>query len=458
MDPNTPVQAPQPIDPYYGAETAASPWKKILIIIGILFVVVFIVVAVIFFVTRANGGGSDKEVTLTYWGVWEDQSVMGPIIDDFQREHPNIKVQYQKQNIDDLNDYTLRLITRINEGKGPDIYRYHSSWIPQLKPVLLPFPQEVVESTELDTDYYDVVKADLKVNGAYYGVPLSIDTLALFVNTQLLSNVGVKPPTTWEDLISSAKKLTVIEDGKIITSGVALGTYDNIAHAPDIVSLLFKQNRADIENLAGPTITNSEDALTFYTAFANGQDRVWDPTLDNSKLAFIKGNLAMYFGYSWDIFEIKGQNPNLPFEVVKVPKLSGRDETTASYWVEGVSSKTKYSKESFLFLEYLSQPATLQKIYSLQAKTRLFGILYPRKSMAGLLSSNKLIYPFLEQANKASSSPFASDTFDGKDGINTRVNVYLQKAVGSINDGGSVSSAVETLGQGVTQVLSQYGE
>lgn len=460
VTPPPPPVTPQPVDPYYGDESS-SQLKKILIIVGIVIGVIVLIIVVLFVASKITGGKKSENVTLTYWGVWEDSSIMQPIIDDYERQNPKIKINYQKQDIKSLGDYTQRLTARISKDDGPDIVRYHSSWVPQLKTYLLPFPKNFVDDTKLETDYYKTVERDMKLNGAYYGIPLGIDTLALFVNTTLLGQIGAQTPSTMDDLTSVAKQLTVPEDGKIRTAGVALGTYDNIAHAPDIITMLILQDGGDWKKLDGPARSSTEGALNFYTYFASRtiENKTWDDTLDNSKLAFAKGNLGLYFGYSWDIFEIKAANPELQFKVVKVPNVAGgRRNTVASYWVEGVSAKSKNSKEAFAFLEYLSKPATMQKIYELQSKTRLFGILYPRRSMASLLSSNELVYPFVAQGDDAQSTGFSSDTYDGDTGINTLLNVYLGNAIRSINNNTSVSSAVETLGAGVTQVLTKYGE
>lgn len=456
---SSPPVAPPPVDPYYGDESP-NRLKKLLIIGGIVLAAILLIVGIVFAISKLTGAKESGEVTLTYWGVWEDSSTIQPLIDDYQRQNPNVKINYQKQDIKTLGDYAARLTTRIEKGDGPDIVRYHSSWVPQLKSYLLPFPKSVVDNTKLETDYYKTVERDMKVNGAYYGIPLGVDTLALFVNTTLLAQIGAQPPTTMIELEDVARQLTVPEDGKIRTSGIALGTFDNIAHAPDIIAMLFLQDGADWKKPAGPTRVSTENSFKYYTYFSGEADhRTWDDTLDNSKLAFAKGNLGMYFGYSWDIFEIKNANPDLQFTIVKVPNVAGgRKNTVASYWVEGVSAKSPNSKEAFAFLEYLSKPESLQKMYELQAKTRLFGSLYPRKSMGSLLQSNTLIYPFISQADDAQSTGFSSDTYDGETGINTQLNVYLGNAIRSINTNTSVGSAVDTLGAGVTQILSRYGE
>lgn len=392
-----------------------------------------------------------EKVILTYWGLWEDSRTMQAVFSDFERENPNISVQYVKE---DIKQYRNRLVTRIKNSSGPDVFRFHNSWVPQFLDVLLPLSNDVISGSEFKKQFYPVAQADLVKNGAIYGIPLEIDTLSLFVNTELFQAASLSVPTNWEDFAKAARVLTVKDEtGKIKTSGAALGTFDNITHAPDIISLLFVQNGADIRNLT-KTARASEDALSFYTSFATLEGNVWDPTLDPSILAFAKGNLAMYFGYSWDVFAIKAINPNLSFRIVSVPHLPGRNITIASYWVEGVSLKSKHQKEALLLLRFLAKKETQQKLFTEVSKTRLFGEPYAYKELADFLKDNQYVYPFVSQADGAVSSFFASDTFD--DGLNLQMNAYLGNAVRSILGNTSPQSAVETLAQGVSKVLGQY--
>lgn len=458
--PPPPPQGPQPVqDPYYDDEDGGTLIKKILLIAGAIVGLILIILVAIFLISKLSKPSKPKDVTLLYWGVWEDATVMQPILDDFHKTHPRITIKYEKQDIKGLGNYIQRLNQASTKSNGPDIIRFHSSWLPEVKNLLLPLPSSVVKNSGIDKDYYKTVSRDLKYKGAYYGIPLGIDTLALFVNTNRLNNIGEQIPTTWEDLAKVARKLMIIEGDKIVKSGLALGTYQNIAHAPDVISLLLRINGADITNLAGPQRKNTIEALQYYTSFAKGEDKFWDPTLDNSKLAFAKGDLAMYFGYSWDIFEIDARKaPDVVYQTVKIPSLSGRHDTIASYWAEGVSVKSKYSPEAFQFLEYLSKPDTLQKLYAEQSKVRPFGSLYPRRDMASLLKTNTLIAPFFEQGDDAQSSIFASDTYD--DALNKEANKYLEDAINSVNqNNGSIDTAVDnSLAPGVAQVLTKYGK
>ena len=75
--------------------------------------------------------------------------------------------------------------------------------------------------------------------------------------------------------------------------------------------------------------------------------------------------------------------------------------------------------------------------------------------MAESLKDNPLIYPFVEQGKNATSSFFASDTYDN--GLNEKANNYLGAAVKAILKNTSPESALEALSAGVSQVLEQYG-
>ena len=234
-----------------------------------------------------------------------------------------------------------------------------------------------------------------------------------------------------------------------------MGTFNNITHAPDIISLLFVQNGVNLYDISKTSQAASE-ALTFYTAFAMGGSNIWDSTLDQSMLAFAKGNLAMYFGYSWDFFAIKAINPNLAFAIYPVPHLGSQNMTIASYWANGVSVKSSHQKEALLFIKFLAKKETEEKLFTEESKTRLFGQPYARIDLADSLKTNTYAYPFVLQAKDAVSSFFADSTYDN--GLNSKMNAYLGKAVESVLGNTSPQTAIDALSQGVAQVLKQYGQ
>lgn len=170
-------------------------------------------------------------------------------------------------------------MTRIPKENGPDIFRYHSSWLPMVGRLLSPLPESVITKADFQNFFYSTLQRDIVRNGAIFGIPIHMDTLALFVNNDILTSSGSSVPQTWDDFSKLSRSLTVKDEKGIIkTAGTAMGTFDNINHAPDIISLLLLQNGADINNLS-KTLENSSDALSFYTSFAIGDGNVWDDTL-----------------------------------------------------------------------------------------------------------------------------------------------------------------------------------
>ena len=448
-----PVEQDQSQPPYvfHPSSSPISPKKLIKILLGVIAIVAigFFIFKIV--IPRFQKIGVSK-ATLTYWGLWEDASVMQSTISDFNRQYPNITINYSKQ---DIKQYRERLLARIPSGIGPDIFRFHNTWVQMLSAVLLPLSSETITKADFIKWFYPVAQRDLIKNGAIYGIPLEIDTLSLYINKNIFESAGLSPPNNWVDFINDARQLTVKDgSGKIKTAGAALGIFSNVTHAPDIISLLFVQNGVYLNNIF-PNDQAAAEALVFYTSFATGSSSTWDSSFDPSILAFAKENLAMYFGYSWDFFTIKALNPKLTFETHPVPHLPNQNMTIASYWAEGVSVKSKYQKEAMLFMKYLAQKESEQKLFAEQSKTRAFGEPYARVDLANLLKDNAVVYPFVSQGNEAVSSFFASDTSDN--GLNSKSNTYLGDAVNSMLNGASPQSAVDTLSKGVNQVLQQYG-
>lgn len=447
---NNPIVAPVP--PELQSAPAPSIFFKILkillgmvIVLGILFFV-YNIISPKFFPAKIN------QVKLVYWELQEETSVYAPLIADFEKKHPNIKIEYLKL---DLEQYKEKLITRSNNGNGPDIFRFHNTWVPELLDLLLPLPSSVVTKEDFSKNYYPAAKADLIKNGAIYGIPLQIDTLNIYVNKDLLQAAGLRAPTTWIEFGDYARQLTVKDESNHIqTAGAAMGTFSNITHAPNIISMLFVQNGVDLRNMSA-NISAVSDALGFYSAFAKASGNVWDDTFDKSINAFASGTLAMYFGYSGDFFTIKSMNPNLSFDIFPVPNLPGQNATIASYWVEGISSKTKHQNEAMLFMQYLALKETAQKLFAEEAKTRNFGQPFARVDLADSLKKS-VAYPFVSSAPFAVSSFFVDGDFGN--GLNSKMNSYLNTAVDSILKGASPESAAQILSAGVSEVLKQYGQ
>jgi len=434
--------------------------KKIGIIFGLLAIIgLFVYLVVILVLPRL--GLFRKEVNLTWWGLWEDEAIMTPIIEEWEAQNPNIKITYIAQA---KEDYRERLTNALAQGSGPDIFRFHNSWVPMFMSNLAPLPPEIISSEEFSQTFFPVAISDLTTTKGFVGIPLEYDGLGLFINEEIFATYTKTPPKTWDELKDTALALTIVDEKGIIKqSGVALGRTENVDHWPEIVALMLLQNGGSINN---PSDHLAEGALAYYASF-DSVYKIWDETLPPSTTFFANGKLAMYFAPSWRAFEILSLNPNLKFKIVPVPQLpkdnaTEPDITYASYWVEGVSESSKNKTEAFKFLKYLSTKETLQKLYGFEAASspnRPFGEPYPRVDMKDLLTTDPYLGGITALAGNAKSGYLASRTYDGTSGINSRLVQYYEDAINAISTQGVRASEtiLETLSLGVQQVLSDYG-
>jgi len=386
-------------------------------------------------------------INLEYWGLWEPESVMQPIISQFEKQNPGVSIRYTKQS---YKNYRERLQTAIASGNGPDIFRFHASWTPMLTNELAPLPASIMSLAQFKKTFYPVATHQLQLNGQIIGLPLMYDGLVLYYNQDIFQAAGVSPPKTWAQVRSLASKLTLKEQGKLKRAGLAAGTAENTDHFSDILAILMLQNGA---KLTKPDSAEVRDALTFYTNFVTS-DKVWNEQMPNSTVAFAKGEAAMMFGPSWSAHQIKAINPQLKFATAPLPQLANERLTWANFWAEGVSKKSKQQALAWKFLHFLTSKATEQQLFAEEAKVRSFGEPYSRVDLADKLASDPLVSAVIEDAPYATNWYLNSNTFDN--GINDQLIKYYQDAVNAVLGGKPVDKVITTLKQGTEQVLGQY--
>ncbi|KKQ24287.1 MAG: Extracellular solute-binding protein family 1 [Candidatus Roizmanbacteria bacterium GW2011_GWC2_37_13] len=412
----------------------------------VFFIFLILVIRAIF-----SGGGGKKEISLTYWGLWEDKEIVQPLIEQYQQKNPNVKINYQKMS---PQSYREKLVVRSKNNQGPDLFRFHNTWVPEIKEVLAPMPSSIMNNAEFEKTFYKVHQKDLKVGNYYYGLPLEIDGLVLIYNESLFKKAGVSiVPSTWDEITDIVPRLTVKDtQGNLITSGIAMGTTANIEHFSDIFGLLLVQNGGSLDKLDQ---AEAAGALEIYRKFSEAPQGYWTDEMPNSINAFIQEKVAMTIVPSWQALTIKAANPEITIKIVPVPVVPGASMVSiASYWVEGVSRFSKNQIEAWKFLRYLTEKENMTKLYEIQSRLRPYGEPYSRVDLASLLAQNQYLGAVIKQADNFVSLPLISRTYDN--GLNDEIIKYLENAINSTAQGVSYSEALKTAKQGVTQVFTKY--
>lgn len=322
-----------------------------------------------------------QEFTLTIWNLWDDSDSFQEIIEDYAARNENVKINYYKKVYD---GYENLILNAMAEGDGPDIFLINNSWVDKYAKKIVPMPEGAPLLSEianplgsygiinLKNDFVDVAVEDVVLDdGKIYALPLSIDTLALYYNKDLLNNAGIPvPPKTWTDFKEAVIKLRKLdENNKIIRAGAAIGCAYNVNRSADILSLLMLQggtpmtgennNSARFSQIVwqdGKSFSPGEAALKFYTDFTNSQYEIytWNAGMDYSIDAFAEGRAAMAIGYSYLADEIKKKSPHLNFDITTIPQIKEASQNVnyANYWVYSVSRLSKHPSAAWDFLKF----------------------------------------------------------------------------------------------------------
>ena len=400
-----------------------------------------------------------KKGEIVWWGVQHDKGVYAPLIEEFEKENPNIKIRYERQS---SQDYRERLTNSLASGKGPDIFEIHNSWPPMFNKELATLPVSVMSKEEFNDSFYPAIVANLTTEKGIVAMPLEYDALTLFINEDIFASSLQRPPETWDELKNlvdpkEARSLTLRDrDGKIIQSGIALGGTSNIDHWPEIIGLMMFQNRVNPSNPSGQKMA---DVLSFYTDFK--RQKIWDDTLPSSTIAFAQGKLAMYFGPTRRAYDLTKNNPKLRFKTVRLPQLPKNTPTDPNYsyntfWVHSVWERSSNKEAAWTLLKFLAEDSSLQEINQNIKKYETLEKAYPRPEMNISLRDDDILGSIIAFALESYSWYLADNTFDGNTGINSQLETVYSGVVNEWSSRGD-EKALITLQEEVQKILTQYG-
>src|SRR3989304_1444332 len=462
--PPPPTAPPAPLPPEAPAGNLIERLRGLIRPLVILGVVIILGIAVVSFASLdlsrlplIGGLFQGGEVTLAYWGLWESPEVVNPLItsfiEEYKKENPrvNLTINYEKRSFGTLEQYRETLLTRLQQGTGPDIFRLHNSWVGDFSTEIAPLPAEVLSEQDYALRFYPAALASAKVGTEIYSIPLEYDGLVLFYNKALLKGVAVPEKIkTWEDFRREAVKLTTWKNndankGAILKSGAAFGTANNISHSADILSLLLAQSGVD--PLTELNTQAAADALTFYTNFAR-VDRVWNEPLPFSINAFANGQVAMIVAPSWRALDIAALNPDLGFAASAVPQLPAATEGGVhwgTFWTESVSADTERSEIAWAFLEDLTREDQQRALYAAEAQNRPFGEPHAVRSLAASLAEHEILGPLLETAPEAVSSKTVD--LSGNQTYADALHKAVSDVLGTVKSADALKTAQATIDQ-----------
>ena len=157
---------------------------------------------------ESSGGSDDGQVTLTFWSWLPTTDQSDEMIEKFEEENPDIKIDYTRTEQDDFFE---KLQVAMASGTGPDLFGMTTGAMMDQYAKFSADMKEVAdqywEGWEEDIDQNSVAQCTTE-DGKVAGMPLlNAGMTTVMYNKTLMDECGIdKVPTTYEELKDAAAK------------------------------------------------------------------------------------------------------------------------------------------------------------------------------------------------------------------------------------------------------------
>ncbi|MCL5986858.1 MAG: ABC transporter substrate-binding protein [Actinobacteria bacterium] len=343
--------------------------KKGLIIVLNVFLAVTIIFTFSACAQPATTGGetaaetaAGEQVTMTLW-EWhtnEIPQIVGPLYKEFEEEN-NVKLVISNLAFGDL---VKKQLLAAESGEFPDV---SEMWAANVVPILVekkalesldPYMEKEPGGKEAFLDQF-IPEYLTKYNGITYSLPSYVGNLALFYNKDLFEKAGIAgPPTTWDELVDTAVKLTDEANG---IYGLALNGNDGECVIQ--VTPFIAQNGGRVGKVDGKIWINSPEtveALQYVVDLINKYKVVPSYTTygyQQVREAFMAGKAAMIIDGSWTVpfIQSKGVEFDWGTSILPKGKMAGTGISIGdTEW--GIGTNSKYKDLGWKFIKKMTNP------------------------------------------------------------------------------------------------------
>jgi arabinogalactan oligomer/maltooligosaccharide transport system substrate-binding protein len=284
--------------------------------------------------SKKTGQSTDEGVSITIWTNFMVEAELLQKYADMWAEKTG-----NKAAVINTNTELQQFAQATNSPDGPDgIFGIPNDQLANF--VTANLAAEVPKDFYSDSDYVNASIQASYIDGKRYGVPIAVETIALFYNTDKVDS----PPATWDDMLETAKTSGGIKFD-------ATSIYYDLGFVRAFDSYIFKweNNIYDIDDIG----LGNDGAIQAYSYIQNMVDEGFitaDITFDIARSAFESGETAFFIGGPWDVDAFASAGIN--FAVAEMPTLNGKPFVTpVGTQVGFVSSKSAKKRCCLGFLQ-----------------------------------------------------------------------------------------------------------
>lgn len=167
-------------------------------------------------------GTAIAQVNISYLTHWPPETVelLEAAISKYEAANPGVNIEVRAVPFGNLLS-TLR--SQAASPSGPTITGIYELWLPELVQAGIADVAPEAFAADVKANWPAGLVGSVSVADQVYGYPNEVNLYALNYNKRLFAEAGIAgPPTTWDELIDAAEKLTKRQGNTIVQQGFGL--------------------------------------------------------------------------------------------------------------------------------------------------------------------------------------------------------------------------------------------
>lgn len=330
---------------------------------GMKWLTIFLLSFLFLFITGCNSHptvSSEKVTEIEFFSnKSENITILKQLIEKFEKENPEIKVQLIAPP-----DADTVIRTRVAKESLPDVMSLGTFRDIAKAGVLRNLADEEV-TKKIEPTYLDILATEnnLKKN-EIIGLPYSVNANGLVYNKDKLKHLGFSdPPKTWDEFISMLD--TAKEKGEVPIQFTLKDSWTALPILNSLAGNLQSENFAEEKNEKQTSFGEQYGVIAdrMLQLLEYGQDDIFGRNYADGSVAFAKGEGVFYLQGNWAVPEILKNNPDANIGMTAFPSSDKESENKLVTGIDTtllMSKHAEHPEEAMKFINFLFEPENVK--------------------------------------------------------------------------------------------------
>ncbi|MDN7242747.1 extracellular solute-binding protein [Planococcus sp. N028] len=323
--------------------------------------------------SEGESSSSDGPVTLKVLSSDDFADFRTGVIDEFEKQNPDIKIDLESVAYDQLHDKEIAAFNSGSSG-GYDVVDVDEIWTAEYAEGAFIRDVSDMLTDDMKSGILESGMNITKYNDKYYGLPMFNDVLFFYYNEDLLKQAGFDaPPATWDEFVEMS---TALQDQGLVDGNASNWGFSANEGLVCYFTQFLGSHGGQYMDEQGNIVFNNEQgqqALQFMvdmmgkhgvvdTSAVSANDRQILDSFKEGKTAFVSG-----WSFYWGELNSDDSPVKDKIKVALTPGANGTESSTATGSMYlGISQQSEHPEEAWKFIEFLASK-DIQKQQSTEA-------------------------------------------------------------------------------------------